>query len=35
MDDRMIFNAAFLIDKVRQNEFEKELDALNESYGGE
>ena len=33
MDDRMIFNAAFLIDKVRQNEFEKELDALNESYG--
>ncbi|MEK7196233.1 MAG: GvpL/GvpF family gas vesicle protein, partial [Nitrospirota bacterium] len=34
MDDRMIFNAAFLIDKVRQNEFEKELDALNESYGG-
>ncbi|MDO9288342.1 MAG: GvpL/GvpF family gas vesicle protein [Thermodesulfovibrionales bacterium] len=34
MDDRMIFNAAFFIDKVRKNEFEKELDALNESYGG-
>ncbi|MDP2279984.1 MAG: GvpL/GvpF family gas vesicle protein, partial [Nitrospirota bacterium] len=34
LDDRMIFNAAFFIDKVRKNEFEKELDALNESYGG-
>lgn len=33
MDDRMILNAAFFIDKARQNEFEKELDALNESYG--
>lgn len=35
MDDRMIFNAAFLIDKDKKSRFEKELDGLNESYDGE
>ena len=35
MDDRMIFNAAFLIDKDKKSRFEKELDRLNESYDGE
>lgn len=34
MDDRMIFNAAFLIDKDKKIGFEKELDRLNESYDG-
>ncbi|MBI5750375.1 MAG: GvpL/GvpF family gas vesicle protein [Nitrospinae bacterium] len=35
MDDRMIFNAAFLIDKDKNIRFEKKLDRLNESYDGE
>lgn len=34
MDDRMIFNSAFLIDKDRKAEFEKELDGLDELYAG-
>jgi len=32
MDDRMIFNIAFLIDKDKKTEFEKRLDELNELY---
>ena len=29
MDDRMIFNIAFLIDKNKKTEFERRLDELN------
>lgn len=32
MDDRMIFNAAFLLGKDKKAEFEKRLDALNALY---
>ena len=32
MDDRMIFNTAFLIDKDRKAEFEKKIDKLNDLY---
>ncbi len=32
MDDRMIFNAAFLIDKDKKTEFEKRLDDLDKLY---
>jgi hypothetical protein len=32
MDDRMIFNVAFLIDRDKKGEFEKRLDELNELY---
>ncbi len=32
MDDRMIFNAAFLIDKDEKAEFERRLDELNKLY---
>ena len=34
MDDRMIFNSAFLTDKDRKAEFEKELDEMDELYAG-
>ena len=32
MDDRMIFNVAFLIEKDKKGEFEKRLDELDEQY---
>jgi hypothetical protein len=32
MDDRMIFNVAFLIEKEKKDEFEKRLDELDEQY---
>lgn len=34
MDDRMILNAAFLVDKSRRSDFEKKLDTINGTYGG-
>ncbi|MEW6410775.1 MAG: GvpL/GvpF family gas vesicle protein [Nitrospirota bacterium] len=34
MDDRMILNTAFLIDKDKKTEFERRLDELNELYNG-
>lgn len=33
MDDRMIFNAAFLIENLRKDEFEGVLDELNSRFG--
>lgn len=35
MDDRMIFNAAFLIDKDRMGEFENEIDEMDRFHKGE
>lgn len=32
--DRMIINAAFLVDERRENEFDQEVDLLDDKYGG-
>jgi len=32
MDDKMIFSCAFLLDKEKENEFDRALNELNESY---
>jgi len=34
LDENMIFNVAFLIDKDKREEFEKELDKLDKNYEG-